>query len=305
MIRFVTSIAFANESELGWDPTIQRERITEQVHSSPGGSSLEPEREQVAATRYRITVHTRPVEDDGHERTRIIFDYGADALRGRGTRVFEARRLEDNVEVGEPVVIKDVWVDDDREREDRILSQLLNDADDKDKELVKKYFLTVLTCGYVIISGKVDHTRDLITRGQDIPRGHKFRLPAKALDPRPKRVVDNGGKCSKKRATKGKQRATSISSFANLNIFVRTNVAHMFLVSCISNPRVNLQFASSILPTGFRAPRELNTYSASKSYIVFTCVELFCRLIQTSLTRRPRKYQYHSPLIIYVPPVAR
>jgi len=163
MIRFVTSIAFANESELGWDPTIQRERIPEQVHSSPGGNSSEPEREQVDATRYRITVHTRPVGDDGHEgpavetvyrTTRIIFDYGADALRGRGTRVFEARRLEDNVEVGELVVIKDVWVDDDREREDRILSQLLNDADDKDKELVKKYFLTVLACATLSSVGK-------------------------------------------------------------------------------------------------------------------------------------------------------
>ena len=201
MIRFVTSIAFANESELGWDPTIQRERIPEQVHSSPGGNSSEPEREQVDATRYRITVHTRLVGDDGHEgpavetvyrTTRIIFDHGADALRGRGTRVFEARRLGDNVEIGEPVVIKDVWVDDDREREDKILSQLLNDADDKDKELVKKYFLTVLACGYVIIGGKVDHTRDLITRGQDIPRGHKFRLPTKALDPRPKHLSSTG-----------------------------------------------------------------------------------------------------------------
>jgi hypothetical protein len=201
MIRFVTSIAFANESELGWDPTIQRERIPEQVHSSPGGSSSEPEREQVDATRYRITVHTRPAGDDGHERpavetvyrtTRIIFDYGADALRGRGTRVFEARRLEDNVEVGELVVIKDVWVDDDREREDRILSQLFNDADDKDKELIRKYFLTVLACGDVIVGGKVDHTRDLITRGRDIPRGHKFRLPTKALDPRFKHLSSTG-----------------------------------------------------------------------------------------------------------------
>jgi hypothetical protein len=76
-----------------------------------GGSSSEPEREQVDATRYRITVHTRSAGDDGHEpptvetvyrTTRIIFDHGADALRGRGTRVFEARRLEDNVELESP-----------------------------------------------------------------------------------------------------------------------------------------------------------------------------------------------------------
>jgi hypothetical protein len=45
-------------------------------------------------------------------------------------------------------VIKDVWVDN-REREDRILSQLLNEADGEDKELVKRYFLTVLDCGDV------------------------------------------------------------------------------------------------------------------------------------------------------------
>jgi hypothetical protein len=201
MIRFVTSIAFANESELGWDPTIQRERIPEQVLSSPGGSSSELEQEQVDATRYRITVHTRPAGDDGHEcpvvetvyrTTRIIFDYGADALRGRGTRVFEARRLEDNVEVGEPVVIKDVWVDDDREREDRILSQLFDEADDKDKELVKKYFLTVLACGDVIIGGKVDHARDLITRGKDIPTDCKFYLPTKALNPRTEHLSSTG-----------------------------------------------------------------------------------------------------------------
>ena len=146
-------------------------------------------------------VHTHPVGDDGHEgpaiktvyqTARIIFDHRADALRGRGTRVFEAHHLEDNVEVGEPVVIKDVWVDDDREREDKILSQLLNNVDDKDKELIKKYFLTVLACGYIIISGKVDHTCDLITHKQDIPRGHKFCLPTKALDPRPKHLLSTG-----------------------------------------------------------------------------------------------------------------
>ena len=199
MIRFVTSIAFANESEIGWDPTIQRERIPEQVQSSPGGSSSESKQEQVDATRYRITVHTRPAGDDEREcpvvetvyqTTRIIFDYGADALRGRGTRVFEALRLEDNIEVGEPVVIKDVWVDNGQEREDRILSQLFNEADDKDKELVKKYFQTVLACGNVIIDGKVDHTRDLITRGKDIPTGCKFYLPTKA--PRPEYLSSTG-----------------------------------------------------------------------------------------------------------------
>ena len=113
-------------------------------------------------------------------------------LRGWGTRLFEVHRLKDNIEVGELIMIKDIWVDDDWEREDRILSQLFNDTDDKDKELIRKYFLTMLACGDIIVGGKVDHTCDLITHGCDIPRGHKFRLPTKALDPCPKNLLSTG-----------------------------------------------------------------------------------------------------------------
>ena len=34
-------------------------------------------------------------------------------LRGWGTRLFEVHRLKDNIEVGELIMIKDIWVDDD------------------------------------------------------------------------------------------------------------------------------------------------------------------------------------------------
>lgn len=97
MIHFVALITLAHEGELGWDPTIQRERILEQAHSSPGESSLEPECKQVDTSQYQIAVHTSPIGDDEcnppietvYQTTRIIFEHGADALRGRGTRVFK------------------------------------------------------------------------------------------------------------------------------------------------------------------------------------------------------------------------
>jgi hypothetical protein len=60
--------------------------------------------------------------------------------------------------VGAPVAIKDVWVDDDRQREGITLAGLLEDAIKDDKPLVKQYFLRVLSEGDVRIGNKVDDT---------------------------------------------------------------------------------------------------------------------------------------------------
>jgi hypothetical protein len=113
-----------------------------------------------------------------------------EALRGRGTRVFEAYRLEGDKEVGAPVAIKDAWVDDDRPREAAILTRLLEEASGDDKGLVKRYFLTVLSHGNVMIGDKVDHTRDSIMREQDIPSGKRFWLSDKSSGPRSGHVSD-------------------------------------------------------------------------------------------------------------------
>ncbi|KIM78346.1 hypothetical protein PILCRDRAFT_11323 [Piloderma croceum F 1598] len=124
--------------------------------------------------------------------TRLLYDSGAEALRGRGTRVFEAYRLEGDKQVGAPVTIKDVWVDDDRQREGTTIACLLEEASEDDKPLVKQYFLTVLSEGDVRIGNKVDDTRELIMRQQDIPSGERFWLPDKSSELRSGHISDIG-----------------------------------------------------------------------------------------------------------------
>jgi len=167
-----------SEVDLGWDLTI---------HHSVSADSL---------VRYKITVHQRDTNDKvigiSYLATELLYDSGAEAIRGRGTRVFEAYRLEGDKQVGAPVAIKDVRVDDDRPREGITLAGLLEDASEDDKPLVKQYFLTVLSEGDVRIGNKVDDTRDLIMRQQDIPSGERFWLPDKSSEQRSGHVSDIG-----------------------------------------------------------------------------------------------------------------
>ena len=93
-----------------------------------------------------------PNNDIQHPRrfrtTKIISSYGAEPLRGRGTRVYEAIELDSNDnDSGSPVVLKDIWIDSDRMREGNILRTLHDDADEIDKKLVEKHFLTTVCHG--------------------------------------------------------------------------------------------------------------------------------------------------------------
>lgn len=42
---------------------------------------------------------------------RLLFDIGFEYLRGKGICVWFVRKMEDGVECGEFVVLKDLWVD--------------------------------------------------------------------------------------------------------------------------------------------------------------------------------------------------
>ena len=115
LIHIVLSFSYADEAELGWDPTIKR------IYSK-------------WEVQYKITVHDEKDGEHGVERavgesvyltTRILSDFGADGLRCRGTRVFEARLLDGKGDATrDPVAIKDVWVDEDRGREGTIREKL-------------------------------------------------------------------------------------------------------------------------------------------------------------------------------------
>ncbi|KAF8576249.1 hypothetical protein K439DRAFT_1664701 [Ramaria rubella] len=158
LVRFVIACSYAKEVDLGWDPTIKRVYVA-------------------GVEQYDITVHD--VAGQAIFRTtKVLSDFGADGLRGRGTRVFEACRLNDGVPDGTSVAIKDVWVDDDRPKEGQVRQDIENEVanNDGDKARAHKYFLTVLHHGNVMIDGQVDNTRTLILRGDAPPSISQFRL---------------------------------------------------------------------------------------------------------------------------------
>lgn len=79
-----------------------------------------------------------------------MFDASA-GIVSRGTRVFQARRLESNGnEVGDPVVVKDIWMDDDRDREGDIIRKVCESLSEEDRPLLDKHLLTVLSHGNVV-----------------------------------------------------------------------------------------------------------------------------------------------------------
>ena len=97
----------------------------------------------------------------------LISSYGAEPLRGRGTRVFEAIEIDEHgCEKGPAVVLKDIWIDHDRMREGAILAQLHDKADKEDKILVEKLFLTTVCHGDVLDeTGRCDDTENGLMRG--------------------------------------------------------------------------------------------------------------------------------------------
>ncbi|KAI6154649.1 hypothetical protein BKA82DRAFT_1005590 [Pisolithus tinctorius] len=155
LIHFFCALAFAKDHELGWDPTIRRTCVE-------------------GKTQYIITVHSENRGTIEYQTTNVISDFGADGVRGRGTRVFEVcPMLRDGKLDAAPVVLKDSWRVCDRQREDKILQEIFRDLreqkDIKEENEARKYFLTVVEAGDVIVNGTVDGTASLL---------HESDLPA-------------------------------------------------------------------------------------------------------------------------------
>ncbi|KAF8445706.1 hypothetical protein L210DRAFT_2927534 [Boletus edulis BED1] len=109
LIYLFCSLVFAKDVKLGWDPTIQRVLV---------GSEIQ----------YDITFNGQEGPPAVFRTVKIIADFGADALRGRGTRVFKAYDLKNYPPTEDDfVVIEDAWRDHDRLREDQILKNIFED----------------------------------------------------------------------------------------------------------------------------------------------------------------------------------
>ena len=74
-----------------------------------------------------------------------------------------------------------MWIDSDRTREGVILGQLYDEADDEDKLLVKKHFLTTICHGDVWMGTAVDDTANGLMRRLKITEDGVFKLQRKQL----------------------------------------------------------------------------------------------------------------------------
>lgn len=122
MIHFFLSIMYADPQEIGLDPTIL----------------------MLDDGRYDIEM----LGGDGQSRTyrtlALVSDSGAKPLHGKGTRVWTAVRMENGHPCGEPVALKDSWVDPARSPEGTIFEQMCKaDRPPEYQRLVDSLFIPV------------------------------------------------------------------------------------------------------------------------------------------------------------------
>ena len=137
-----------------------------------------------SSPQYDISVRSIDTREVTWYRTeRLVSNIGADAARGRGTRVWEVRKLDKKGKpIGGPRVLKDCWIDHDRKREGTILAEIRASAKtDAQKDALKEFFLTVECHGDVYIDNKSDNTHTLIRRDKPIPHDlgvYRLQLPS-------------------------------------------------------------------------------------------------------------------------------
>ncbi|KAF8685768.1 hypothetical protein RHS04_00483 [Rhizoctonia solani] len=132
-IIIMLSTLLATPSEIGYDPTILK------VAPSPGSTNQDRE------PYYDITIHSPDAgELTMYRTTRVISDVGVDGKVGRGTRVWEVKKLANNEPTGPLYVLKDVWSHPDREAEHVKLKTIRGE-----QEAYAEHFLTPLDYGFV------------------------------------------------------------------------------------------------------------------------------------------------------------
>ena len=166
MIQLFSAFAFADQTSLGFDPTIQRDTD----NKGQFVITVYPENSMQNARRFKTGS--------------VLSSYGAEPLLGRGTRVFGAVEINGNGEsINSPVVVKDIWIDSDRLREGDILDLLYEEADETDKHLVKTHFPTTVCQGDVWTNHDTrDDTANALMRGLEIASDHAqlFQLQRKS-----------------------------------------------------------------------------------------------------------------------------
>lgn len=145
VVHFFLSLLFATPDDLGWDDTITRVSppdVTENI------------------------VYDIKVGETVYRTKRLISNLGAEAIHGRGTRVWEVIKLDSKGrETGERRVLKDFWADADRKPEGDILQRIRNSGTSKQREKIRRYFMAAEDQGEVYVGNQIDHTHVVMRKG--------------------------------------------------------------------------------------------------------------------------------------------
>lgn len=120
---------------------------------------------QTTIPQYLITVrsdHSNAVKQ--YQTIRLISSVGTEAIRGRGTRMWEVKEVKKGKLVGASRMLKDLWIDSDRPREDAVIKKIFHDAkrleNTEDRYTLQQSFLEPIIAGDVWIGNDVDSTID-------------------------------------------------------------------------------------------------------------------------------------------------
>lgn len=146
MIHFFLALAYAQTCQLGWDKTM---------------TPLEDGRN------FDIRVDSLDGTQRIYRTLQLLSQPRLDDLRGKGTRVWKAILLDNGTACGDPVVLKDAWVDADRECEGAVLSKihaLPINPETHTKARLERAFPTAICHGYVFVDKhgtRLDYVRCL------------------------------------------------------------------------------------------------------------------------------------------------
>lgn len=134
---------------------------------------------QTTIPQYLITVRStdHPHAVKQYQTIRLISAIGAEAIRGRGTRMWEVKEVKKGKLVGASRMLKDLWIDSDRPREDAVIKKIFDDAkrlgNTEDRYTLQQSFLEPIIAGDVWIGNDADSTID---RRPGAHRPSKFSL---------------------------------------------------------------------------------------------------------------------------------
>lgn len=150
---------FSDATSLGWDPTMT---YVPASGTEAGYYTIQvPSQDGTTVTVYRTLD--------------IISDIGTNTTRGRGTRVWKIVKTTDPK--GKTAVLKESWIDSERDREGDILKQLRDSAKtDDQKNTMSLCFLTVQVNGDVMINSKADTSLSQDVCDTLVGRGDRFVL---------------------------------------------------------------------------------------------------------------------------------